>query len=185
MLQKLISGGQTGVDRAALDFAIAHGIPHGGWCPRGRLAEDGTVPLRYQLRETPNAEYGQRTEWNVRDADATVIFSIAATLGGGSLQTSEFARRHQKPCLHLPRERDGDTAVRKLHDFLLEHEVRILNVAGSRQSEEPEVAGFTREMLEQWAHVGTASPGAPASLPAGSKEPKGAGRDAGTPGNAS
>jgi hypothetical protein len=68
---KVISGGQTGADRAGLDFAMAQGIAHGGWCPRGRLAEDGTIPARYQLEETPEADYAQRTEWNVRDADGT------------------------------------------------------------------------------------------------------------------
>jgi len=150
MLQKIISGGQTGADRAALDFAIAHGIPHGGWCPRGRLAEDGTIPLRYQLSETPSSDYAQRTEWNVRDSDGTVIFSIAPALAGGSQQTAELARQHRKPCFHLSRERDGEFAARKLLDFLVEHEVRTLNVAGPRQSQEPEVAEFTRKALEQW-----------------------------------
>ncbi len=84
VLQKIISGGQTGADRAALDFAIARGIPHGGWCPRGRLAEDGTIPALYQLSETPGPDHAQRTEWNVRDSDGTVIFSIAPALTGGS-----------------------------------------------------------------------------------------------------
>lgn len=77
---RIISGGQTGADRAALDFAIAHDIPHGGWCPSGRLAEDGRIPSRYQLRETPSPDYAQRTEWNVRDSDGTVIFSSEDTL---------------------------------------------------------------------------------------------------------
>ncbi len=63
---KIVSGGQTGADRAALDFAIAHGIPQGGWCPKGRKAEDGPIPDRYQLKETPSDNYAQRTEWNVR-----------------------------------------------------------------------------------------------------------------------
>jgi predicted Rossmann-fold nucleotide-binding protein len=72
----IISGGQTGADRAALDFAIEHGIPHGGWCPRGRIAEDGPIPLCYSLRETPSRRYAQRTEWNVRDSHATVVFTI-------------------------------------------------------------------------------------------------------------
>ena len=66
MVEKIISGGQTGADRAALDFALAHGIPHGGWCPRRRLAEDGALEERYELQETPEDDYAQRTEWNVR-----------------------------------------------------------------------------------------------------------------------
>ena len=149
VLQKIISGGQTGVDRAALDFAIARGIPHGGWCPRGRLAEDGTVPSRYQLTETPGSDYVQRTEWNVRDSDGTVIFSVAPTFSGGSKQTAELARQYQKPCLHLSRARDGEAAGGKLREFLARHQIKTLNVAGPRQSQEPEVAAFTREVLER------------------------------------
>ena len=148
MLQKIISGGQTGADRAGLDFAIQRGISHGGWCPRGRLAEDGDIPASYQLRETPNSDYAQRTEWNVRDSDGTVIFSIAASLAGGSEYTALMAHRHQKPCLHLSRERDGDTAGGKLLGFLSQWGIQVLNVAGPRGSEEPEVAEFVKEMLE-------------------------------------
>src|SRR5438094_67296 len=90
---KIISGGQTGVDRAALDFAVAHGIAHGGWCPRGRLAEDGRIEERYQLMETPSDDPIQRTEWNVRDSQVTVVFSIAAQLTGGSKKTAELAAK--------------------------------------------------------------------------------------------
>jgi len=150
VLQKIISGGQTGADRAALDFAIAHGVPHGGWCPRGRLAEDGSIPSRYHLYETPGCDYPQRTEWNVRDSDGTVIFSIAAHLVGGSQQTAAFACQYRKPLLQLSREGDGATAARRLRRFLADHDIEVLNVAGSRASQEPEVAGFTSATLEQW-----------------------------------
>jgi len=149
VLQKIISGGQTGADRAALDFAIARGIPHGGWCPRGRLAEDGPIPACYHLSETPDLDYSQRTEWNVRDSDGTVIFSIAPALAGGSRQTADLAQRHQKPCLHLSRERDGKTSAAMLREFLARHDIKTLNVAGPRQSQAPEVAEFTAEILEQ------------------------------------
>ena len=149
VLEKIISGGQTGADRAALDFAIARGIPHGGWCPRGRLAEDGTIPARFQLSETPYADPAQRTEWNVRDSDGTVVFSIARVLTGGSELTAELACRSGKPCLHLSRERDGDAAARRLLEFLAEHEIKVLNVAGPRQSQEPEVGRFAIAILEQ------------------------------------
>ena len=81
---KIVSGGQTGADRAALDWAMAHGVPHGGWCPAGRLAEDGVIDMRYSLKETPQPEYLQRTEWNVRDSDATLIVSCAAELARSS-----------------------------------------------------------------------------------------------------
>jgi len=147
VLQKIISGGQTGTDRAALDWAIAGGIPHGGWCPQGRLAEDGAIPTRYSLTETPSPDYVQRTEWNVRDSDGTVVFSVAAMLAGGSERTVEFAEQHGKPCIHLSQERDGGRAAALLREFLGRHEIKILNVAGPRQSQEPGVAGFTREVL--------------------------------------
>jgi hypothetical protein len=94
---RIISGGQTGVDRAALDFAIAHGIPHGGWCPAGRKAEDGTIDLRYQLKETPSSNYVQRTEWNARDSDGTVVFSSAPLLTGGSKKTVELVEKWLAP----------------------------------------------------------------------------------------
>jgi hypothetical protein len=149
VLQKIVSGGQTGADRAALDWAIACGIPHGGWCPRGRLAEDGAIPARYQLTETPTSDSAERTEWNVRDSDGTVIFSVAPILAGGSKQTAELAQQYRKPCLHLSRERDGEATAAKLREFLVKHGIKILNVAGPRQSQEPEVAGFTRNTLEQ------------------------------------
>ena len=80
---RIVSGGQTGADRAALDFARARGWPQGGWCPRGRRAEDGRLPTRYRLRETPSRGYRQRTEWNVRDSDGTVICSLARRLLDG------------------------------------------------------------------------------------------------------
>ena len=147
MIEKIISGGQTGVDRAALDFAIARGIPHGGWCPRGRLAEDGVIPSRYHLKETPDEDSSQRTEWNVRDSDATVIFSIGVNLSGGSRKTEQLAIRYQKPCLHLAREREGNSAASKLAGFLVSHPIKTLNVAGPRASEEPGVSRYTIETL--------------------------------------
>jgi hypothetical protein len=97
----IVSGGQTGADRAALDWVLARGIECGGWCPKGRKAEDGPIDANYPLKETPSASYLQRTEWNVRDSDATVLFSIDAKLTGGSLKTMEFARKRKKPRLHL------------------------------------------------------------------------------------
>ena len=89
--------GQTGADRTALDWAIWHDIPHGGWCPKGRKAEDGPIGSKYLLKETPTSNYRQRTEWNVRDSDGTVIFSLAPALTGGSKKTIEFAIKHEKP----------------------------------------------------------------------------------------
>src|ERR1022692_3703229 len=96
VLQKIVSGGQTGADRAALDFAIEHGIPHGGWCPKGRRSEEGPIDVRYELKETPSTVYLQRTEWNARDSDGTVVFSIGPTLSGGSKKTVSLAQKHAR-----------------------------------------------------------------------------------------
>jgi Circularly permutated YpsA SLOG family len=148
MIKKIISGGQTGADRAALDTAAKLNIPHGGWCPRGRLAEDGIIDDAYKLTETPSADSAQRTEWNVRDSDATVILSISAKLSGGSAKTEIFARQYQKPSLHLSRERDGEREAELLSHFLADNKIQILNVAGPRRSQEPEVAEFVSEVLE-------------------------------------
>jgi len=149
VVEKIVSGGQTGADRAALDFALAHGISHGGWCPRGRLAEDGALERCYELRETPGQEYPQRTEWNVRDSDGTVIFSIAPELTGGSRLTAELAAELKKPCLHLSRLRDGVNAGARLREFVSRHDIRVLNVAGPRASNEPAVPRFVIETLEE------------------------------------
>jgi putative molybdenum carrier protein len=93
-IPKIVSGGQTGADRAALDRALSRGIECGGWCPKGRKAEEVPIPSKYPLVETPSSNYVQRTEWNVRDTDGTVIISIAEILPGGSKKTLEFAQKH-------------------------------------------------------------------------------------------
>jgi hypothetical protein len=146
----IFSGGQTGADRAALDFAIEFGLPHGGWCPRDRRAEDGTIDQRYPLTETPSHRYNQRTEWNVRDSDATVVFSSAAVVEGGSELTIELARRLGKPWLHLSAEAvsaAGLDPAERLLAFLAEHHVERLNVAGPRASQDQGVAAFVRSVL--------------------------------------
>ena len=147
-ISKIISGGQTGADRAALDWAIANNIPHGGWCPKGRLAEDGIIEPKYKLNETPGTEYIQRTEWNVRDSDATVIVSIAPALPGGSLATKDLATAHQKPCLHLSGAQSQLENTGNLRKFIREHNIRTLNVAGPRNSGEPEVGVMVAAILE-------------------------------------
>ena len=101
MIEKVVSGGQTGADRAALDAAMKLGVPHGGWCPKGRVAENGPIPPEYQLQETDSPAYDVRTEANVVDSDATVIFSVVPTLEGGSRLTADLAERHGKPFLKL------------------------------------------------------------------------------------
>jgi Circularly permutated YpsA SLOG family len=146
----ILSGGQAGADRAALDFAIEYGLAHGGWCPRGRRAEDGPIDERYQLTETPSHRYNQRTEWNVRDTDATVVFSIQPEVTGGTALTLAFARKLGKPFLHLASESvsaTGQDPAEELSAFLAEHHVRRLNIAGPRESQEPLVAAFVRGVL--------------------------------------
>lgn len=145
---KIVSGGQTGADRAALAWALRNRVPHGGWVPKGRLAEDGQVPARYHMQETPTKVLTQRTDWNVRDSDSTVIFTVAGRLGRGSRRTMETAKRLRKPCLVLCEEEVADSAVRLLKEFIRRHRVRVLNVAGSRASQEPRVGRWVKRVLD-------------------------------------
>jgi hypothetical protein len=144
---KIVSGGQTGADRAALDWAIFHDVPHAGWCPKGRKAEDGRLSEGYQLTETPSASYPQRTEWNVRDSDGTVIFTISPKLSGGSKLTADAAKKLGKPFIHLCPASYGAAGI--LLRFVSEHQVKVLNVAGTRGSKEPEVGTFVKSVLEE------------------------------------
>lgn len=138
-LRRVISGGQTGVDRAALDAAMACGIEAGGWCPRARIAEDGLIPRRYPLRETPSEKYSQRTTWNVRDADATLILTYGVPDGGTEL-TARVAERLDKPCLVVSLRTYPDlAAIREL--FYLRPGGIVLNVAGPRESRSPGIYG--------------------------------------------
>jgi hypothetical protein len=146
-LKKLVSGAQTGADRAALDVALRHGFPHGGWCPKGRKAEDGPIGGQYQLTETPSASYLQRTEWNVRDTEGTVVFTLAKEVTGGSLRTIEFARKHKKPCAHISRA-GSFMQSEVLIGFVKEHAIEILNVAGSRESKEPGIHRFVMDVID-------------------------------------
>ena len=143
----IVSGGQTGADRGALDAALAAGVPCGGWCPRGRRAEDGTITARCPLRETPTAEYPQRTAWNVRDSDGTVILHQGRVDRGTAL-TERVARRQGRPVLLL----DVRTAPPvELATWIEGERIRRLNVAGPRESRAPglqaAVTAFLREVL--------------------------------------
>ena len=149
-LERIVCGGQTGADRAALDFAIEHNIPHGGWCPKGRLAEDGPLPDCYKLQETSTNDYPQRTEANVRDSDGTVVITIATTLSGGSLETFFLAKKNKKAILHLAQEQPGEGSPgEKLRRFIADNGIKVLNVTGPRASEEPEVYGFVKGVLHK------------------------------------
>jgi len=145
LLEKVVSGGQTGVDRAGLDAAMAAGILVGGWCPRGKLAEDRRVPDRYPLTETPRRLYAQRTEWNVRDSDATLILNVGPTLSGGTAITALAVARLGKPSLVVDLDRPPEPAA--IRAWLAARGVRILNVAGPRESKAQGVHARARTFL--------------------------------------
>lgn len=136
LVQRIVSGGQTGVDRAALDVALHVGIPCGGWCPRGRRAEDGRIPDRYPLQETPSEAYEQRTRWNVRDTDGTLII-VPVPLQGGTKLTWDHAHTLSKPIHHVAIY-DGH-AIESVQAWCRAHSVHTLNIAGPRASEGVEV----------------------------------------------
>jgi hypothetical protein len=165
MLEKIISGGQTGADQGALDTAIRLGIDHGGWIPRGRKTEDGPLPDKYRLTEMPTAEYHLRTEKNVVSAEATVIFSHGP-LSGGSLLTQQVAERHGRPCLHVDLEtKSAFDAARNVSDWIQRYNIRVLNVAGPRASEDPRIYQVTADILESTYYLGLVQmPGRDASI---------------------
>lgn len=147
---RIVSGGQTGVDRAALAWAVRNHFAHGGWCPRGRKGEWGPIPMRYHLRETPTGTYEQRTLLNVRDSDGTLILSLREGLSAGSAKTARFCLELGKPRVHLAAEiltpREAGLAVRH---FVARHHIRTLNIAGPRASEEESVERFVRAVLDE------------------------------------
>ena len=137
--KKIVSGGQTGVDRAALDVAIELGIQHGGWVPAGRLAEDGIIPECYNVLETPSSDPAQLTEWNVRDSDAMLIISNGRLIGGSQL-TLEMAKKYEKHYLHMDLSVVTETeAINQINDWLNSLDCKVLNVAGPRNSEDSEM----------------------------------------------
>ena len=144
----IVSGGQTGADRAALDVALERGLGIGGWVPRARIAEDGVIPERYTgLRETESADPAVRTARNVRDSDATLVVSHGP-LSGGSLLTVQEAGRLGRPHLHLDmRLLEQEKAVPVLREWLRTVDPRTLNVAGPRASEDPAIGERVRTLL--------------------------------------
>ena len=147
LCERIVSGGQTGADRGALDFAIKHGYIHGGWAPQGRLAEDGVIPAKYQLTEMAEGGYRQRTRRNVVDSDATLIVNLGE-LDGGTLATQVFAEKSGKPCLVVQADPGiSEGMVDSVLAWLRQHDVKILNVAGPRESKRPGICRLTSEML--------------------------------------
>lgn len=147
-VRRIVSGGQTGADRGGLDAALALGIDHGGWCPRGRRAEDGSIPGRYHLCETGSRDYAVRTERNIDDSDGTLIVS-RARLTGGSALTARLASAKGKPLLHVDLSRRVDDAVfvQDIRDWLTRHDIAVLNVAGPRASHCPGIDAQTCDLL--------------------------------------
>jgi len=157
LVRRIVSGGQTGVDRAALDWAINHRIEHGGWCPRGRRAEDGPIPARYQLLETESAGYADRTKRNVRESDATLILNTG-TLEGGSLLTKRIAAGAGKPCLVARLDApDRAAEMRRILEWLGGDAFLTLNVAGPRERPRPGVYTLTYALLQQLDRLDLAS----------------------------
>lgn len=148
ILEKVISGGQTGADRAGLDVAMKHGIVTGGWCPAGRRAEDGIIPDCYQLTETTSKKYDLRTKWNVRDSDGTLALNLG-DLDGGTLETVEYAARFNKPCKVVQLDEVVNPEPHEVNVWLKANSIRVLNVAGPRESKRPGIYQGSYDYLEQ------------------------------------
>ena len=146
-VKRFISGGQTGVDRAALDVALSRGLPCGGWCPKGRLAEDGPIPRSYPMRETPNPVYDERTVWNVRDSDGTLVLTWG-TPSQGTAFTVEMAKALRKPCLVIDLAVNAATAEDAV-EWLRRNRIGALNVAGPRASKCPQIHGQAVDFLNR------------------------------------
>ena len=143
-VRKIVSGGQTGVDRAALDVALDWGLPVGGWCPRGRRAEDGTIPARYPLRETESGQYDVRTRRNVRDSDGTLVLNCGQPVGGTAL-TVAAAEQAGKPVYIA--DLNLHPSPQPVVDWLRLHKIETLNVAGPRESTIPGIGQRAAEFL--------------------------------------
>ena len=148
MIRKIISGGQTGADRAALDIALKYNIPHGGWIPKGRKTEDGLLPSKYNLQEMPTSSYPKRTEQNVKDSDGTLIFSRGKTTGGTDY-TRRMVLKHRKQILHIDLNHTTSyDAATLILSWIELQKVKILNVAGPRASKDPAIYNDVFKILD-------------------------------------
>lgn len=149
LVSKIVSGGQTGVDRAALDVAIDLQIPHGGWCPFGRRSESGIIPMVYELTETESSDYVVRTEKNVLDSNGTLILHFGR-LAGGTKLTAVYAKRHERPFMTV--DLKGHVAgitIPAFQDWLSQNRIHTLNVAGPRESSFPDIGSLAYRFLRQ------------------------------------
>ena len=149
MLEQIISGGQTGVDQAALDVALELGIPCGGWCPRGRWSEAGPIDEHYPLTESPSADPTERNERNVRDADGTLIIARGGieNLTGGTALTRRLADEQGRPMLAV--DPTDPAAAETITRWLERHEIHSLNIAGPRASNQPGIGDLTAALLRE------------------------------------
>lgn len=138
MIEKIVSGGQTGVDRAALDSAIFAHIQHSGWCPRGRKAEDGIIPDKYNLQETESDEYSVRTKLNILDSDGTLIFvpSTPIKVTDGTILTIKEVFEKNKPFMIIDLSKYNETKL-QIINWINKNNIKILNIAGPRESQAP------------------------------------------------
>lgn len=149
MIKKIVSGGQTGADQAALDLAIKLGFPHGGWIPKGRITENGPLPERYHLQEMADDSYSSRTRQNVIDSDGTLIISHGE-LTGGSDYTQHMAIEHHRACLHIDLNTTNVSAgSKKIRGWLDKNKIKVLNVAGPRASKDPLIYDSVSSILEK------------------------------------
>ena len=143
---KIYSGGQTGVDRAALDAAISKDIEYGGWCPKGRKAEDGKIPASYKLSETDSPDYLIRTRFNIRDSDATLIL-YKNKLEGGTKYTYEYAKQIDKPVLLL--NINSNFCLEEAITWVNKNNINILNIAGPRESKNPGIYHTAKDIVNE------------------------------------
>jgi hypothetical protein len=147
---EIVSGGQTGVDRAALDAAIKLNIPHGGWCPKGRLAEDSTIAKHYKLKETYTSEYSERTKLNIRDSDGTLILTPETLdkITDGTILTIREVKEKNKPCLIISLTQIQDFNFKDILSWIKENHIKILNIAGPRESQSPGIYNMAYKFIE-------------------------------------
>jgi len=148
VIRKIVSGGQIGADQAALDVAMKLGFPHGGWIQKGRKTQSGILPEKYRLKELPTAGYKQRIERNVIDSDGTVIISHGEPTGGAEY-SRKMTDKHHRPCLHADlKENSTFVIASKINTWVLEHNIEVLNVTGSRVSEDSTIYKDTLDIVE-------------------------------------